>query len=129
MAERSVLAGEAEYPWEFEEGEEGRTDVVRWRTLISGRRTPTRGLSMGVLEVPPGAELSPHRHRPQEVYYITDGAAEVYVGGRWRRIVRGDVVYIPGDCEHGVRNRGDEGCRLVWAFPVDSWEAVEYSFD
>jgi quercetin dioxygenase-like cupin family protein len=88
--------------------------------------TPTSGLSMGVFEVPPGAQLAPHHHRPQEVYYVTVGEAEVFVDGAWTPVRAGDVAYLPGDAVHGARNRGASTCRIVWMFPVDSFAEVEY---
>jgi quercetin dioxygenase-like cupin family protein len=96
------------------------------RTLISAGRTPTRGISFGVYELPPGSELAPHRHRPQEVYYVIDGEAEVFLEDAWRPARRGDVVYIPADEAHGARNRGASTCTVVWTFPVDGYEAIEY---
>jgi quercetin dioxygenase-like cupin family protein len=125
MSERPLLAHETDYAWEYDDERSG-PDELRWRTLVSGDRTPSRGLSLGVLEVPPGAELAPHHHRPQEVYYLTEGRAEVYLEGEWRDAEAGDVVYVPGDAVHGVRNRGAALCRLVWAFPTDTYTEVEY---
>ncbi len=57
------------------------------------------------------------------------GEAEVFVGGGWRPARAGDVVSIPGDVVHGARNRGDTACRIVWAFPVDDYDDVEYVDD
>jgi quercetin dioxygenase-like cupin family protein len=100
--------------------------VIRWRTLVSADRTPTSGVSMGVFEVPPGSCLAPHRHVPQEVYYVTAGRGEVYIDGGWRPLGAGDVAYFPAGDVHGARNRGDSEFRIVWIFPVDDYEAVVY---
>ena len=37
---------------------------VRWRTLLSGDRTPTAALTVGVAELEPGeaVDFRPHRH-------------------------------------------------------------------
>ncbi|MGE5228927.1 MAG: cupin domain-containing protein [Deltaproteobacteria bacterium] len=129
MDERAFLAPEADQPWEYDPPGEGDTAAIRWRTLVSAGRTPTRGLSLGVLEVPPGARLAPHHHRPQEVYYVVAGEAEVFIAGAWRPARAGHVLYIPGAVVHGARNRGDAVCRIVWAFPVDDYDDVEYVDD
>lgn len=129
MRERALFTHEAEQPWEYDPPGEGDTAAIRWRTLISAGRTPTRGLSLGVLEVPPGARLAPHHHRPQEVYYVVAGEVEVLVAGAWRSAREGDVIYIPGDEVHGARNRGDTTCRIFWVFPVDDYDDVEYVDD
>ena len=111
--ERAFLAPESGVPWEHDPPHEGDTAEVRWRTLVSAGRTPSSGLSMGVFEVPPGAQLARHHHAPQEVYYVVDGEAEVFVEGAWRPLRAGDVAYFPGGSVHGARNRGATVCRIV----------------
>jgi len=126
MPESATLANEEEYPWDVDPQDADRDAKVRWRTLVSADRTPSSGITMGVFEVPPGAEMAPHRHHAQEVYYVVDGEAEVFVNDRWRPVRRGDVVYFPGDAVHGARNRGPVACTVVWAFPTDTYDEVEY---
>jgi quercetin dioxygenase-like cupin family protein len=128
-AERTFVAAESATPWEHDPPNQGDTAEVRWRTLVSADRTPSSGLSMGVFEVPPGARLAPHHHAPREVYYVTDGEAEVYAEGAWQPLRAGDVAYFPGGAVHGARNRGAATCRIVWIFPVDDYQAVEYIDD
>lgn len=129
MPESTIQVNEEQYPWELDAADEDRAARIRLRTFISAGRTPTKGISMGDFEVPPGAMLDPHHHHPQEVYYVTGGEAEVYLGGRWQPLRKGDVVYFPGDAVHGVRNRGTVTCRIVWIFPADSYEEIEYFDD
>lgn len=99
------------------------------RTFISAGRTPTSGLSMGVFELSPGAVLDPHRHHPQEAHYVTAGEAELFLAGEWRPLRAGDIVYVPKDAVHGARNRGHETCTIVWVFPTDCYDEVEYFSD
>ena len=124
--ERAFLTRESAVPWEYDPPNEGDTAEIRWRTLVSADRTPTSGLSMGVFEVPPGAQLAPHRHAPQEVYYVVAGEAEVFLDGDWRPARPGDVAYFPGGAVHGARNRGASTCRIAWAFPTDTFDEIEY---
>jgi quercetin dioxygenase-like cupin family protein len=78
------------------------------------------------MEVRPGAQLAPHHHHAREVYYVVAGEAEVFVDGAWTPVRAGDVAYFPGDAVHGARNRGASICRIVWIFPTDSYDEVEY---
>jgi quercetin dioxygenase-like cupin family protein len=126
MPESVIHANEAQYPWELEPDDAHRDARIRTRTFISAGRTATSGLSMGVFEMPPGALLDPHRHHPQEVYYVTGGGSEVFLDEEWRPLRTGDVVYVPGDAVHGARNRGDTPCTIVWVFPADSYDEIEY---
>jgi quercetin dioxygenase-like cupin family protein len=79
--------------------------------------------------VPPGAQLHPHHHLPQEVYYVTAGEAEVLIDGEWRLMRAGDVAYHPGDSVHGIRNDGTGVFVLVYAFPTDTFMEIEYFED
>jgi quercetin dioxygenase-like cupin family protein len=129
VSERTVFGREEHVPWEYDTPREDDEVVVRWRTLISADRTPTGGITFGVCEVPPGAELHPHHHRPAEVYHVTAGEAEVLMDGEWRSVRAGDVAHPPGDAVHGTRNRGAQTFVLVYAFPVDAFSAIEYVDD
>ena len=42
MTHQTLIKNDTEYPWEYEPGEEGREDVVRWRTLLSGEKYAKR---------------------------------------------------------------------------------------
>jgi len=126
MTEAVIHRNESDYPWELDPDDAHREARIRVRTFVSGGRTATSGLSMGVFELPPGAELEPHLHHPQEIYYVTGGEAEVYHGAGWRPLRTGDVVYFPADTVHGARNRGEIACSIVWIFPADSYDEIEY---
>ena len=129
MTDPTTFAHEEQYQWEYDEPNEGDTDRVRWRTLVSADVMSSFGLSFGVCEVPPGAQLAPHHHHPQEVYYVTVGEAEVFMNGEWTPVRTGDVAYHPGDAVHGIRNRGTETFVLAWAFPTDTFDEIEYFDD
>ena len=122
MSDGFHLAHESGTPWDEDPSEPG----VRWRNLVSAGRTPSRGVNLGVFEVLPGAELAPHHHAPQEVYYVVEGAAELHRDGEWEPLRRGDVAYVPGGAVHGVRNRSASPIVLVWAFPTDTYGEIEY---
>lgn len=116
-------------PIERWEGPDGRRRV-EWRTLLSGDRTPTSSLTLGVAEIEPDRPdaFRLHRHAQPEVYYILSGEGVVVIDGSEHRVRPGSAVFIPGDLEHGVRNTGPEPLRLLYAFAVDSFHQVEYVF-
>jgi quercetin dioxygenase-like cupin family protein len=126
VSERQFLQSVDQVPWEYDTPRLGDEAVVRWRTLVSADRTPTSGVTLGVCEVAPGAELHPHHHQPAEAYYATSGEAEVLVDGEWRSMRAGDFAYHPGDAVHGIRNRGTTTFVLVYVFPADTFNEIEY---
>jgi mannose-6-phosphate isomerase-like protein (cupin superfamily) len=101
---------------------------LRWRTLFSRGLTQTAGMTCGVTELGPGDWLGLHRHAPPEVYYVFAGAGILGLEGREVPVSAGSAVFIPGMAEHGIRQTGNEVLRLFYAFPVDSFDSVEYLF-
>ena len=112
--------------------EDGWDDPVRgrlrWRTLFSKGMTPTAGMTCGVNELRPGDWLGLHRHDPAEVYYVFAGAGLMSLEGREIPVKAGSAVFIPGMAEHGIRQTGSETLRLFYAFPVNSFDGVDYLF-
>jgi mannose-6-phosphate isomerase-like protein (cupin superfamily) len=115
---------------EFEGSAETGPGSVRWRTLISGDRTPTNSLTVGIAELEPGESrpFRPHKHAQAEVYYVLSGTGTVAVSGTSHLVRPGTTVFIPGDAEHGARNTGTEVLRLLYVFPSDSFAEIEYEF-
>ena len=101
---------------------------LRWRTLFSKGTTPSEGITCGVTELQPGDWLGLHRHAPAEIYYVFAGSGVVSLDGREIPVKAGSAVFIPGMAEHGIRQTGSEILRLFYAFPVDSFDQVEYLF-
>jgi mannose-6-phosphate isomerase-like protein (cupin superfamily) len=55
----------------------------------------------------PGARSGIHIHPEQDEYYsITEGEMEVYLNGRWNKLLIGDEVHIPKGEQHAFRNSG-----------------------
>ena len=115
-----------DYPWSYPRGREDDADAIRWKTLVSGDRTPTSDLIMGILEVPSGAKMSTHRHEEAEVYFVYDGAGEVFIDGVVHEVKTGSVLFVNGNAVHGVRNSTDTTLKLMWMFPGDSFKDIEY---
>jgi mannose-6-phosphate isomerase-like protein (cupin superfamily) len=101
---------------------------LRWRTLFSKGATASEGMTCGVAEFRTGEWLGLHRHASAEIYYIFAGAGLMSLDGREIPVKAGSAVFIPGMVEHGMRQTGNEVLRLFYAFPVDSFDGVEYLF-
>jgi len=100
---------------------------LTWRTLISGDRTPSDQLTLGVADFPPHGTLNVHRHEPAEFYFGLSGEGTVFVGGVSFRIAQGIAIFIPGDTDHGVI-AGDHGLSIVYGFARRSFDDVVYDF-
>ena len=121
-----LVVDEANAPLDgWDDPVEGR---IRWRTLFSKGGTPTDGITCGVADLSPGDWLGLHRHAPPEIYYVFAGSGVVTLDGREMPVKAGTAVFIPGMAEHGIRQTGTETLRLFYAFPVDSFDSVDYLF-
>ncbi|WIE84917.1 cupin domain-containing protein [Curtobacterium sp. MCPF17_021] len=101
---------------------------IAFRTAIGDGTTPTADLCSGVALIDPGGWLAPHRHQAPEVYQVLTGLAVVTLDGVAHEVRGGTAVYIPSNCEHGIRNTGDTPLELVYVYATDSVLDVEYSW-
>ena len=85
-------------------------------------------MTCGVAEFQAGEWLGLHRHAPAEIYYVLAGAGLMSLDGREISVKAGSAVFIPSMAEHGIRHTGNEVLRLFYAFPVNSFDDVEYLF-
>jgi len=104
--------------------------VVRWRTLLSGDRTPTEALTVGVAELleAGGAKLAPHRHAHPEVYYVLSGQGVLHIDGVDHALAPGVAAFIPGGALHGARAVGAATLRILYVFAADSFDQIKYEF-
>lgn len=105
--------------------------IVRWRTLLSAGRTPSAGMTIGSAEVEPGSSIegASHHHADHEAYYVVVGTGRVHLDGVEHDVEAGSIVFIPGDTSHVVHNTGTSTLKLLYVFPVDRFEDVDYVFD
>ena len=115
----SLVSHDADVPWEYVPGEEGRSDVIRWKTYCGTDGNNTHSMAFGICELPPGTTLPAHHHAENEAYYIQHGSGIVYLEGSTVDVKPGTVVYVPENLVHGIRNDSVETLTLLWFFPVN----------
>lgn len=87
----------------LEGSDEAALDAVRWRTRISGDRTPS-------------------------AYTILPGEGAATISGIEHAVRPGSAVFIPGGAAHGAVNTAAELLRLLCVLPSNSFSDVEYEF-
>ena len=126
---KAIIVQQQDLPWEtrdvYAETEHGR---VRWKTLLSSDRTPTAGLTHGLVEIPPGEQLTLHQHTPAESYYIIAGEGFVLCNGDRHSVSAGSTVFIPGNSVHTIGASGEQVLVVFYSFPVDSFKQVDYQY-
>jgi len=75
---------------------------------ISSTTAASRGLSMHIVVIPPGAASEPHSHQGYETgIYVLEGRVETRYGPRLERSVvseAGDFLFVPPDVPHQAFN-------------------------
>ncbi|MEX0679642.1 MAG: cupin domain-containing protein [Pirellulales bacterium] len=69
---------------------------------------PAKNMGLVMFYVPPHALLAPGSHETEETYVILEGQGTMTFGSGPRPVKRGDFVYLPPWCLHGIENTGTE---------------------
>ena len=78
-----------------------RVDLQRHDLSISGWE------SLQVLvSFEPNTSFPRHRHPGEEIIYVTEGAVDYEVDGKWVTVKAGGVLFIPYGVVHAARNTG-----------------------
>ena len=87
-----------------------------FRTTLVQPVVPIDALRGGWYHLAAGAANPPDVHAVNEVYFITQGTADIELDGEHRRLAAGDTVLVPAGCHHQLVNDGDEELVLVFLF-------------
>ncbi|MGD9854845.1 MAG: cupin domain-containing protein [Planctomycetaceae bacterium] len=69
---------------------------------------PAKNMGLVMFYIPPHAVLEPGSHETEETYVILEGAGTMTFGSGPRPVKKGDFVYLPSWCLHGIENTGTE---------------------
>jgi quercetin dioxygenase-like cupin family protein len=71
------------------------------------------GVSIILVDTPPGRGPSLHRHEYEEVFAVQRGQVTFTLGDEERTAQPGDVVVVPPNTPHGFVNSGEEPLAMV----------------
>jgi quercetin dioxygenase-like cupin family protein len=71
------------------------------------------GVSIILVDTPPGRGPSLHRHQYEEVFAVQKGQVTFTIGDEKRTAHSGDVVVVPPNTPHAFVNTGDEPLGMV----------------
>lgn len=69
---------------------------------------PSSNVGVTMLYVPPQGTVEFGSHEPEEVYAVLEGTGIMRFTKGPRPITKGDFIYLPPWCEHGIENSGVE---------------------
>jgi quercetin dioxygenase-like cupin family protein len=85
--------------------------------VVIGKEDGAENFYMRVFEIAPGGHTPLHTHAWEHEMFIHAGAGEVFGNGRWHPVQSGNVVFIPGQEEHQIRNPHGELLVVVCLVP------------
>jgi mannose-6-phosphate isomerase-like protein (cupin superfamily) len=83
------------------------------------------GISVLLIDAPPGHGPRLHRHAYEEVFIVQEGQATFTAGDDERQVGAGEVVVVPPDTPHRFVNSGDGPLRQI-AIHVNSRFVTEW---
>jgi len=92
------------------------TEGVTGRVVI-GQGDGAENFCMRVFELSAGGFSARHSHEWEHEVFIHSGQGELYHNQRWVPLARGDVVFIPGNEEHQLKNAGEDPFVFVCVIP------------
>jgi quercetin dioxygenase-like cupin family protein len=85
--------------------------------VVIGKADGALNFCMRVFELASGGHTPLHTHEWEHEIFIHSGKGVVFQQGKWVDAAPGNVVYIPGNEEHQMKNAGDEPFIFVCLIP------------
>ncbi|MGH9206934.1 MAG: cupin domain-containing protein [Acidimicrobiales bacterium] len=79
-------------------------------------------------EVPVGGEVFPHSHPTHEFYYVISGSGTMVIGGEEQTVSPRDLVHIPPDALHSLKNTNVDEAILCFCFAVGVKDAAPINY-
>ena len=90
--------------------------------VVIGKADGAANFCMRVFEIAPGGHTPKHAHDWEHEMVVHSGAGEVYGNSQWQPMKAGQVLFIPANEEHQMRNTGKEVLVVVCLVPAKAPE-------
>ena len=85
--------------------------------VVIGKDDGADNFCMRVFEISAGGNTPKHSHDWEHEIFFHSGEGEIYGNGRWTSVKSGNVVFMPSNEEHQIRNAGKESLIVVCLVP------------
>jgi quercetin dioxygenase-like cupin family protein len=96
--------------------ESGEIKGIAARVVI-GRKDGANNFCMRIFDISPGGNTARHSHDWEHEMFVHSGAGEIFGNGQWNPVKFGNVLFIPSNEEHQLRNPGKEKLIIVCLVP------------
>ncbi|HMK43075.1 MAG TPA: cupin domain-containing protein [Dissulfurispiraceae bacterium] len=90
--------------------------------VVIGKQDGAENFFMRVFDIAPAGNTPRHTHDWEHEMFCHAGEGEVFCGEQWHRISAGNVVFIPANAEHQIRNSGENNLSIVCLVPAKAPE-------
>ena len=85
--------------------------------VVIGKADGADNFCMRVFEINAGGNTPMHTHDWEHEMFVHAGEGEIFGNGQWNRVKAGNVLFIPGNEEHQIRNTGRDKLVVVCLVP------------
>jgi len=85
--------------------------------VVIGKNDNAKNFCMRVFEISAGGNSPFHSHDWEHEVFVHSAEGEFYGNGQWNPVKGGNVVFIPGNEEHQIRNTGTDKLIFVCLVP------------
>jgi quercetin dioxygenase-like cupin family protein len=85
--------------------------------VVIGKADGANNFCMRVFEIAPGGHTPKHSHDWEHEMFVHSGTGEVFGNGQWNSVRFGNILFIPSNEEHQIRNSGKESLTIVCLVP------------
>ncbi|NTV48868.1 MAG: cupin domain-containing protein [Geobacteraceae bacterium] len=90
--------------------------------VVIGKANGACNFCMRVFEVASGGHTPKHTHAWEHEIFVHSGAGEIFGNQEWNSFKTGDVVFVPGNEEHQIRNTGSGTLTFICLVPSSAPE-------
>ena len=110
-----IIIFSADAPVEIHGGD-GGSGPLFWKRLVGGVDLDGDWESFEYARLPPGGVIGEHIHdRTEEIYYVTQGRARMFLDDALTEVGPGDLILTPIGGKHRATNTGDEDWEFIVA--------------
>ena len=96
------------------DGKEAKGIAAR---VVIGKKDHAKNFYMRVFDIAPGGHTPKHAHDWEHEMFVHAGDGEIFGNGQWNPMTPGNVVFIPANEVHQMRNSGKERLVVVCLVP------------
>jgi quercetin dioxygenase-like cupin family protein len=90
--------------------------------VVIGKDDGANNFCMRVFDISPGGHTPKHAHDWEHEMFVHAGEGEIYGNGQWNQVRPGNVLFMPSNEEHQIRNSGKESLIIVCLVPAKAPE-------